>query len=97
MHIFLPEVQFFRGKPTLMAVPRPVDFKITVCDLSMRRIGSLKPSDFLVVVGISLIMCGNMLMVRKLQHGNLPINGFSTNLSKFPPLPEIRQFEGPTD
>ena len=50
---------------------------------------------FLVVVGILLIWFSNMTMVRKLQHGNLPINGLSTKLSKFPPLPEIRRFEGP--
>ena len=46
-----------------------------------------------VVVGILLVMFGNMAKVRKLQYGNLPLNGISTKLSKFPPLPEIRRFE----
>ena len=50
---------------------------------------------FLVVVGILLILRGNMSMVRKLQHGNLTVNGLSTKWSKFPPLPKIRRFEGP--
>ena len=50
---------------------------------------------FLVVVGILLILFGNMSIVGKLQHGNLPVNGLSTKLSQFPPLPEIRRFEGP--
>ena len=49
---------------------------------------------FLVVVGILLILFSNISMVRKLQHGNLPLNGLSTKLSKFPPLPEMRWFEG---
>ena len=34
-------------------------------------------------------------MVKKLQHKNLHKNGFSMKLTKFPPLPEIRQFKGP--
>ena len=36
-----------------------------------------------------------MSIVGELQHaGNLPINGLSSKLSKFPPLAEIRGFEG---
>ena len=50
---------------------------------------------FLVVVGILFILFSNIPMVRKLQHGYLPINGLSTKLSRFPPLPEIRLFEEP--
>ena len=39
-----------------------------------------------------LILFANMSMVEKLQHGNIPINGLSTKLSKFPLLPEVRRF-----
>ena len=42
-----------------------------------------------------LLLFGNTSMVRKLQHGNIPINGLTAKLSKFPPLSEIRQFGGP--
>ena len=64
-------------------------FDIDIC------LGSLKLSDFWWWWELLNILLGKMSMIRNLQHGNLPINGLSPKLSKFPPLPEIRQFEGP--
>ena len=44
----------------------------------------------LIVVEISIILFGRMLMLRIVQHGNLPRNCFSIDLSNIPPLPEVQ-------
>ena len=44
---------------------------------------------FLVAVSILIILFNSMLMVRLVQHGNLPINCLSNN---FPPLPDFNTF-----
>ena len=45
---------------------------------------------FLVMVSFCIIVLGHLLIIRV-----APINSFSIKLSKFPPLSEIRQFDGP--
>ena len=83
------------GVPTFGA-----DLKLTRAH-QMRDRGVLGPAFPILRVPQTFIFGRNlfisftkMSMVRKFQHENLSINDLATKLTKFPPLPEIRRFEG---